>query len=423
MGLTKIIKQPLTIAIGIGLSAGTFSSMLLAKHLNYKNTHRPISIIQLEKQQQKAVEASKLAHNTSMHINELWNFVNTPKVEDSMDHLQEKNNQIIQQIAETQQALTEFEKDIKAKQPLAQKISQGGSLIKNSWDYWSRDNYHTEFDTVRDCDSDGNCTSRTVTRQVYDNTDHYWTYESQKCLLGANILIEEVPKLKVQKVEGVNLSTVIAGLSRGGDIKNLGENPQFKWTKNKIINLVNEASSNAGKIEIDADIVFVEKNSQSFPTSFHQRTYWMSYTNAPRGYEESLRVGKVTSRYNENITDMLSIVQKSRAILGDAEAGLNKINYALSGVYTEFGKVKKVYAGVSEDSLKLLDSFGFDYGGVMTKGYRALFDVLMFFGVGGSFGAASYFVLDRFVSMRRAEEQRRAKGEEVKSTSFDTTLK
>lgn len=55
-------------------------------------------------------------------------------------------------------------------------IQPAMSALQNSWSYRSHDNYHTQVYTTMSCQPKGGCTTSVHTRQVYDNTDHYYTY-------------------------------------------------------------------------------------------------------------------------------------------------------------------------------------------------------------------------------------------------------
>jgi len=59
---------------------------------------------------------------------------------------------------------------------LAERAVAARSELEAAWDYQSRDNYRTEVYTTTSTDAEGNTTTETRTREVYENTDHYFTF-------------------------------------------------------------------------------------------------------------------------------------------------------------------------------------------------------------------------------------------------------
>ncbi len=82
------------------------------------------------------------------------------------------------------------------------KVKLANEAFDEAWDERHHDNYHTEVRTRIVSDNEGNTSTETYTVEVYDDTDHYFTYNKKHWELGASILnqqFKEVPMLKIQE--------------------------------------------------------------------------------------------------------------------------------------------------------------------------------------------------------------------------------
>jgi hypothetical protein len=71
------------------------------------------------------------------------------------------------------------------------------AVLEAAWHYRSRDNYRTETYTETYTDSEGKTRTRTNTRQVYDDTDHYFTFDRAAATRSCDH-IESVLKFKTE---------------------------------------------------------------------------------------------------------------------------------------------------------------------------------------------------------------------------------
>jgi hypothetical protein len=100
--------------------------------------------------------------------------------------------------------------------------------LQGAWEYDSTDNYRTETYTETYTDSDGNTQTRTETRQVYEDTDHYFTFDrpsaSRACTGVDAVLIFDPhamyePKLGAYEVEP---DTTTGDAGTGGPYRSRG---------------------------------------------------------------------------------------------------------------------------------------------------------------------------------------------------------
>jgi hypothetical protein len=76
------------------------------------------------------------------------------------------------------------------------------SFFESSWNERHIDNYHTEWYTTTSTDSEGHTKIETHSRQVYDDTDHYYDYFPQMgeaASSGVDALLSRYPNLKLNE--------------------------------------------------------------------------------------------------------------------------------------------------------------------------------------------------------------------------------
>jgi hypothetical protein len=86
----------------------------------------------------------------------------------------------------TQEALGSAEKAVEA----TQEVPPIESAFSNSWSSSHVDYYRTEYYQEEVCDSENHCHSETKSRQVYDHTQHSYTYYPQQGELASRLLNE-----------------------------------------------------------------------------------------------------------------------------------------------------------------------------------------------------------------------------------------
>ncbi len=77
------------------------------------------------------------------------------------------------------------------------KIQKANTMFDKSWDERHYDNYHTEVRTRMVTDAKWNSHVETYTEQVYDDTDHYFTYNKKYWEQGAKILDQQYKSIPI----------------------------------------------------------------------------------------------------------------------------------------------------------------------------------------------------------------------------------
>ena len=115
-------------------------------------------------------------HDMAMSVTEAWNTMNSRSqdkgsVEEHLDRtrLQELCGHVHEYSKQMRQDFRDYDK-------LDTEVARCVGALDDSWSYTTRDNYRTEVYTETTTDSDGNPTMETKTREVYDNTDHYFNF-------------------------------------------------------------------------------------------------------------------------------------------------------------------------------------------------------------------------------------------------------
>jgi hypothetical protein len=112
-------------------------------------------------------------HDLTMTVTEAWNMVRArgKGVEELIrrDHLQA----VVQRVDDgAEELLTVLDPYAASHEDLVEALR----AVRGLWTYRSKDNYRTETYTVTTRDSEGRSRTETRTRQVYENTDHWFTF-------------------------------------------------------------------------------------------------------------------------------------------------------------------------------------------------------------------------------------------------------
>ena len=115
-------------------------------------------------------------HDMTMAITDAWNATRARQVKEAT----------VEAVVRTDALLPACEAVIAGAEAVRERFRDHGDLaglaqsahhrLGDAWDYTSHDNYRTEVYTVTTTDSDGKTQTETRTRQVYENTDHYFNY-------------------------------------------------------------------------------------------------------------------------------------------------------------------------------------------------------------------------------------------------------
>lgn len=116
-------------------------------------------------------------HDLAMTVTEAWNMVRSrgKRIEEVIRR--EELADVVDRIENGAEELLTF------LDPYAESFAQldvAWRQVRALWTYRSRDNYRTETYTVTTRDSEGRSRVETRTRQVYLNTDHWFTYDESK---------------------------------------------------------------------------------------------------------------------------------------------------------------------------------------------------------------------------------------------------
>jgi len=115
-------------------------------------------------------------HDMAMSVTEAWNMMNSRDqnkgtVEEHLNPIQLRKlcTNVHEFSAKMRQEFADYD-------VLDSEMRRCLVLLVDSWSYNSNDNYRTETYTVTRTDSEGNKRRETKTRQVYEDTDHYFTF-------------------------------------------------------------------------------------------------------------------------------------------------------------------------------------------------------------------------------------------------------
>ncbi len=321
------------------LVAGTTLSLLagvgVSKIMDYKSTHRAVHFAPYTAQG----ESEDVMLDISRGISDLNNrlgllyvqFASDENVPDDhnlksiVNEEIERAQSIIALISRAQDYISPFAPHINT-------LRNGGRRLDSSFGHRKRDEYHTEYHTETDrvCSGSGEnevCTdvTRIVSEEVYDYTDHYWTFSDAQ----ANAALREEFLPALEKLKKHPLKTISYNQLRRTEVpekdalgREIENGEEYLQGANEWLDKGLAAKQNAlARIEVVSENGYVREmliDAQSpqgftglstYPTSTHVRNFCSrcDEDGAPRGYITLKRIDDVTDRYAKPYGEMLVV--------------------------------------------------------------------------------------------------------------------
>ena len=276
-----------------------------------------------------------------------------------------KLQQLLQQergkVEKTKEVLEQAKKSLDPYATSITNIHSGGQRLRRSFVHTSTDNYHTEWYTVpvESCSGSGNtrtCTTHmeTRSRQVYDDTDHYWTFTPSIAIEGAKELEDGTDDLRAKHPTAVSYddllrNTIPAQDSLGrkiskSDILTYGEG-QNEWLKKGMPPKYN-ALANIDVVLDNRSILAMLEIAQAgfdthpgYPLRTHVNNTCSSCEDqgAPAGYLHVKDVEYITTAYTRPFGDL-------HYVFRSAEPELNRLLTELSSLDRRLNSGEKIDA-------------------------------------------------------------------------------
>ncbi len=323
------------------LVAGTTLSLLtgigVSKIMDYKSTHRPVHFtpyITQGESEDVMLDISRGISDLNNRLGSLYVQFTGASSESAPDDSNlkrivneeiEQAQSIIALISRAQEYMGPFAPHINA-------LRNGGRRLDSSFNHRKRDEYHTEYHTETDrvCTGSGEnevCTdvTRIVSEEVYDYTDHYWTFSDAQ----ANAALREEFLPALDKLKKHPLKTISYNQLRQTEVpekdalgREVTNREEYLQEANEWLDKGLAAKQNAlARIEVVAENGYVREmlidaqspqgftGLSSYPTSTHVRNYCShcDEDGAPRGYLILKRIDDVADRYTKPYSEMLVV--------------------------------------------------------------------------------------------------------------------
>jgi hypothetical protein len=214
-------------------------------------------------------------------------------------------------------------------QEVATQAAQSAERFGQSWTYTSHDNYHTEFYTTTSSDGKGNTTTQYHTRQVYDDTDHYFHRHFDKAVEGKRMtddLIQAHPpaELYTPDLDKIRIEADAQDIARIRDT--LYEDPKKEvlqeeadsklnaWTRAAIVGK-NIPAANKLLDEVLTKKEDLFKRVQESRDNYHYNTTSRSHP-GPEGYQAAMLLRDQLGSVASDIRTVLETIALAR---GNAE--------------------------------------------------------------------------------------------------------
>jgi hypothetical protein len=180
MAVLEFLQTEQGIVLSGGTGAGTTVSGVL---YGYQRHHArslpafPAHHEALEGGENAGTRFFAAVHDLTMTVTEAWNTV---KVRGRSVEEVIKRGHLESVVQRVEEGADELLDDLRAYVRSAQLLAVALEHLGRLWSYNTQDNYRTETYTVTRRDSNGNTRTETKTRQVYVNTDHWFTYSASE---------------------------------------------------------------------------------------------------------------------------------------------------------------------------------------------------------------------------------------------------
>jgi hypothetical protein len=254
-------------------------------------------------------------HDLTMCVTEAWNTKhgrrkNAGSVESNIS--QHQLRQACEGVKTHGQVMMDGLEDYQA---LSNQMASAEGSLASAWSYTSTDNYRTEYYTETSVDSEGNTTRKTKSRRVYEDTDHWFTFDAAEAQR-ANRTIEALapargaarlvpPNIARMRVRVDNLSQADRMFLEKLYIHTIVEDPKAQPTEEELAACVNQWLLGT---RIDSDLQSCEQHMDdalqssdgAFATihesraSYHYNTGSRSHS-GPLGYQAAARLRGILS--------------------------------------------------------------------------------------------------------------------------------
>lgn len=133
-------------------------------------------------------------HEMSMSITDAWNAVQARRQTRASVEGIVRADALLPACEAVQQGALAIRERFRDFERIASAAGVSRGALMTAWTYRSHDNYRTEVYTVTTTGADGKSKTETRTRQVYEDTDHWYDFDRQACVYGqrqVSALLEE----------------------------------------------------------------------------------------------------------------------------------------------------------------------------------------------------------------------------------------
>src|SRR3989338_3163068 len=209
---------------------------------------------------------------------------------------------------------------------LAEASGAAAAAFDASWDYDYDDVHRTEVYTDFETDSKGNSHPVVRTRQVYDHTEHEWTFDSEKAEMARGLLEQLLQRFSAELYDpGLAALHVEANFSDREAIQLTIDEKPGEISDDTVARYANQWLQQARLRPLPGDIKgtlteLVERSPAAFEVISHseqrytETTYSPGPTSGPAGYQESCALSQHCGGMAGLIGDTLSSIEKSREL-------------------------------------------------------------------------------------------------------------
>ncbi len=183
----ELILVTVAVALLFGLTGGWLVHRMQAKELEVL----PVVYSAVARLQDATPTVSYYAavNDMVMSVAESWNSVAKKRAFQQFDDELKKNRGAFFS-SESIDHDTRYREILRSYGEILEGTRQSNQALGKAWSYRSQDHYRTEWDTETYTDSQGNTQTRTVSRQVYDDSEHWFDFDQNAAIASERLLTE-----------------------------------------------------------------------------------------------------------------------------------------------------------------------------------------------------------------------------------------
>lgn len=325
----QFMASPEGISVGAGLGVAALAGMLTNYFQQREANVFPVlfaSKRELERENE-GTDFYAAVNDLTMGVTELWNRSREQKNYRSFvqDMRNASSHSLVRLVSDVQRSGATLLASLHQYSSLEGDAGETSEAFDASWDYYYNDVYRTETYLDTETDSKGNTRTVMKTRQVYDHTDHEWTFQRGNAENAQRMLESLLERFRPEGLYDPELASLRVDQNfsdKEAIKKTILEDDEKDVTDEEAKGYANQWLEHARLSPLPQHVKgtlaeLARTSPDAFETisasqdNYHETTYSQGPTTGPDGYEASRRLEGTCGNIADEISGVLSSINTS----------------------------------------------------------------------------------------------------------------